>query len=38
MSSTGINTLTTGTINGWNSLALDELTTNTFTSEKLMVN
>jgi hypothetical protein len=32
MSSTGINTLTTGTINGLNSLALDELTTNTFTS------
>ena len=32
MSSTGINILTTGTINGLNSLALDELTTNTFTS------
>ena len=32
MSSTGINTLTSGTINGLNTLALDELTTNTFTS------
>ena len=29
MSSSGINTLTTGTINGLNSLALDELTTTT---------
>ena len=35
MSSTGINTLTTGTINGLNSLALDELTTNTFTSDTI---
>ena len=32
MSSSGINTLTTGTINGLNSLALDELTTTTMSA------
>ena len=35
MSSSGINTLTTGTINGLNSLALDELTTTTMNAETI---